>query len=57
MRGFKDKRLDEDSTFIVYETHIFVNLDDGRTLAIEGDTEVEYSNVVSRNMCLTITMT
>lgn len=54
MRGFKDKTFDEDCVFNADETHFCVNLDDGRTLAMKGDTGVKYSDVVSGDVGMTM---
>ena len=54
MRGFSEKTLDEDCVFNADETHFSVNLDDGHTLAMKGDTEVKYSDVVNGDMGMTM---
>ena len=54
MRGFSEKTLDEDCVFNADETHFSVNLDDGHTLAMKGDTEVKYSDVVNGDMGVTM---
>lgn len=54
MREFNDKPLDEDFVFNASEMHLLVTPDDGRTIAMEGDLEVRYSDVVSGNMGMTM---
>lgn len=53
-RGFSQKVLDEDCLFNADETHFSVNLDDGHTLAMKGDKNVKYSDVVSGDMGMTM---
>lgn len=50
MRGFFESSLDEECVFNADETHFYVNLDDGHTLAMKGDTAIKYSDVVSGDM-------
>lgn len=56
-RGFDDKSLDEECIFNADETHFCINLDDGHTLAMKGDKEVKYSDVVSGDMGMTMMVT
>lgn len=44
----------EDSIFNADETHFVVDLHDRRTLAIKGDTDVKYSDVVSGDIGMTM---
>lgn len=46
--------MGEDCAFNDDETHFSVNDDNGHTLAMKGDTEVKYSDVVSEAMGMTI---
>lgn len=54
MRGFSEKTFDEDCVFSADEAHFSVNLDDGHTLAANGDTDVKYSDVVNGDMGATM---
>lgn len=50
MRGFKDQRFDENSTFNVGEILFCFHLDDEHKIDIEDSTEVEYMDLVRKNM-------
>lgn len=45
--AFHEGRYDEDCIFNEDETHFVVDLTNGRTLAIKGDTNVNFCDVVS----------
>lgn len=53
MCAFRDKQFDEDCVFNANEKHFTVILDDGPTLAMNGDTAVKYSDVMSGDMGMT----
>lgn len=53
-RGFSKKMFDVDCVFNADKTNYSVNLDDGHTLAMKGNTEVKYSDVVNGDMGMTI---
>ena len=46
-RAFDSGELNEDLVFNMDETHFVVNMDDKKTLALKGDTEIKYADVVS----------
>lgn len=54
MRDFNSGRLDETCMENADETHFFVDLNEGSTLAMKGDTNVKFSYVVSRDVGLTM---
>lgn len=54
MREFQSGELDECVVFNADETHFVVDLNDGRTLAMKGDTDVKFADVVSGDVGMTM---
>lgn len=53
-RDLESGRLDENFMFNADETHFVVDLNDGRTLAMKGDTNVKFADVVSGDVGMTM---
>lgn len=48
MPRFESKKLDEDFVENANDTHLFLKLDNGPTLALIRSTEIKYAEFVSR---------
>lgn len=53
-RQFRCGIIDDNYVENADETHVLVNVDNGRTLVFAGDAEIKYADVVSRGEAMTM---